>query len=106
MKEKTIIAIMVAVIVGGAAFFVLGLLGLIPIGSILIHLTYILSISIIIVFALIGAYFFGMMTSHRLIRGRTFTPFEKSMLELRGDIKKIREEIEEVKKELDKKNQI
>jgi hypothetical protein len=44
-----------------------------------------------------------MITSHKLIRGRTFTPFEKSMLELREDIKKIREEIEEVKKELDKK---
>jgi hypothetical protein len=103
MKERTIIIIIVALLIGGITFFILGFIGVIPIGRTLIYLTYILSISIVIVFAMIGAYFFGMITSHKLIRGRTFTPFEKSMLELREDIKKIREEIEEVKKELDKK---
>jgi len=103
MKERTIIIIIVALLIGGITFFILGSIGVIPIGRTLIYLTYILSMSIIIVFAMIGAYFFGMITSHKLIRGRTFTPFEKSMLELREDIKKIREEIEEVKKELDKK---
>ena len=97
MRQRTFFVVVGSLICGGAAFFVLGILGVIPVGSILIQLTYILSLSLIILFALIGAYFFGMMTTHTMIRGRTFTPFEKSMLEMREDVKKMQEDLKELK---------
>jgi hypothetical protein len=100
MKQKTLFIIVIAVICGGITFITLGMFGVIPVGSILIQLTYILSLSVIFLFALVGSYFFGMLTTHHIIRGSSFTPFERSMLEMREDVKKLVEETEELKKRL------
>lgn len=100
MKERTFLLTIVLIICGGAVFLALGILGIIPVGSILIQLTYILSLSIIILFALIGAYFVGMITTHHIIRDRSFTPFERSMLEMREDVKKLVEVIDELKERI------
>lgn len=101
MKERTFLTTIVVVICGGVIFLALGMFGVIPVGSILIQLTYILSLSLIILFALVGAYFFGMLTTHHVIKDRSFTPFERSMLEMREDVKKIAEELKELKTRMD-----
>jgi polyferredoxin len=49
--------------------------------------------SVIIVLALIGAIFVGMMLSHRILTVGTFTPFEEEMLKMREDIKAIKEKL-------------
>lgn len=43
----------------------------------------------LILMALIGAIFFGMFLSHRILSIRGFTPFEEEMLKMREDIKSI-----------------
>ena len=106
MRERTLLIVIGALLCGGVIFIVLGVRGLIPVGSILVQLTYILSLSLIILFALLGAYFFGMITTHTIIKERSFTPFERSMLEMREDVKKLVEETKALRKrieELEKK---
>lgn len=52
---------------------------------------YIARWSFIIVFAILGGVLFGMLLAYRLFSVTQFTPFEKAMLEMRGDIRMIKE---------------
>jgi hypothetical protein len=52
--------------------------------------------STIIVLALIGAIFVGMMLSHRILSIGAFTPFEEEMLKMREDIRAINEKLDSV----------
>jgi hypothetical protein len=54
----------------------------------------IISWSALIILALIGAIFVGMLLSHRILSTGTFTPFEEEMLRMREDIKAINEKLE------------
>jgi hypothetical protein len=54
----------------------------------------IISWSALIILALIGAIFVGMLLSHRILSAGTFTPFEEEMLRMREDIKEINEKLE------------
>ena len=43
----------------------------------------------LIAFALIGAFFLGMLMSHRILSIGSFTPFETEMIRMQEDIKEI-----------------
>jgi len=51
--------------------------------------------SFIFIFAIIGGVFFGMLLGHRILSVNQFTPFEKAMLEMRSEIKSIKEKFDE-----------
>lgn len=57
--------------------------------------------TVIIVLALIGAIFIGMLLSHRILSIGAFTPFEEEMLKMREDIKAIKERLEIIDKNED-----
>ncbi len=54
----------------------------------------ILSWSFIILFAIIGAIFLGMLLSHRILSIGGFTPFEEEMLKMREDINAINKNLD------------
>lgn len=54
----------------------------------------IISWSALIILALIGAIFVGMLLSHKILSSGTFTPFEEEMLKMRQDISAINEKLE------------
>jgi len=56
----------------------------------------------IIVLALLGAIFLGLFLGHRTLSVGGFTPFEKSMLEMKEDIKKVGERLEKIEEKLSK----
>ena len=51
---------------------------------------------VLIVLALIGAIFIGMLLSHRILSIGGFTPFEEEMLKMREEIKAINEKLEKL----------
>jgi len=51
--------------------------------------------SFTIVFAIVGGVLFGMLLGYRILSVSQFTPFEKSMLEMRSEIKSIKEKFDE-----------
>ncbi|UCF08024.1 MAG: hypothetical protein JSW28_10355 [Thermoplasmata archaeon] len=56
----------------------------------------IVSWSAMIILALIGAIFVGMLLSHRILSVGSFTPFEEEMLKMRQDITAINEKLETI----------
>lgn len=56
----------------------------------------------ILVLALLGAIFLGLFLGHRTLSVAGFTPFEKSMLEMKEDIKKIDRRLEKIERKLNK----
>ncbi len=54
----------------------------------------------VIVLALLGAIFLGLFLGHRILSVGGFTPFEKSMLEMKEDIKKINGRLEKIEEKL------
>ncbi len=58
--------------------------------------------TVIIILALIGAIFVGMLLSHRILSIGAFTPFEEEMLKMREDIKVIKKKMDRMDKEAKK----
>jgi hypothetical protein len=52
--------------------------------------------TVIIVLALIGAIFVGMLLSHRILSIGAFTPFEEEMLKMSEDIKAIKKKLDDM----------
>ncbi|GEM_PF-2186039 len=48
------------------------------------------------VLAIVGAIFIGMFISHRIFSASGFTTFEEEMLQMRKDVKDIKERLEEM----------
>ncbi len=55
---------------------------------------FVLALVIIAVLAVIGAAFLGVLISHRIFSAKSFTPFEEEMLQMRKEVKEIKEKIE------------
>jgi uncharacterized membrane protein (UPF0182 family) len=55
--------------------------------------------TVIIVLALIGAIFVGMLLSHRILSIGAFTPFEEEMLKMSEDIKAIKKKLDKMDKD-------
>jgi uncharacterized protein YneF (UPF0154 family) len=92
-----IVIVLVAVLIGQ-------LLGIISIESALANF-YILFIALlaITILAVIGAVFLGIFISHRIFTGKDFTPFEKEMLSMKDDIAHIKEKLDGMAKDEEKK---
>lgn len=60
---------------------------------------------VIILFAILGAFFIGLLYGHRILSIKGFTPFEKSVLEMKTDIEKINERLERIESLLDDKKE-
>lgn len=63
---------------------------------------FIFSAFFVIVLALLGAIFLGLFLGHRTLSVGGFTPFEKSMLEMKEDIRKVGERLEKIEEKLNK----
>jgi cytochrome b subunit of formate dehydrogenase len=56
----------------------------------------IVALAVIGVLAIIGAVFIGIFMTHRIFAGQEFTPFEKEMLGMREDVKKLTAKVDEL----------
>ncbi len=64
---------------------------------------FVLALVIIAVLAVIGAAFMGVLISHRMFSAKSFTPFEEEMLQMRKEVKEIREAVKELAGKNDEK---
>jgi len=81
------------------------LAGVIRPADILLNLyTFIFALVIIAILAIIGAVFVGIFVSHRILSAQGFTPFEREMLEMREDVKKICDRINALEKTISEWN--
>lgn len=107
LKVKTpfsfILWIMLFVII---ALFVSLLTGIIEITDVFFYLMgAIIGWTALIILALIGAIFIGMLISHRILSIGAFTPFEEEMIKMSEDIKAINQKLDSLmtrEKEKDK----
>jgi hypothetical protein len=77
------------------ALFVSLLTGIITITDVFFYIMgAIVGWTALIILALIGAIFIGMLLSHRILSIGGFTPFEEEMLKMREDIKAINKKLE------------
>ena len=71
------------------------LAGLIRLTDIVLNFFLIIfSLVVIAILAIIGAVFVGIFVSHRILSAQGFTPLEREMLEMREDVKRIRERLD------------
>jgi len=85
-----LVAVLTLVIVWGSM-----LAGLIRMTDIVLNFFLIIfSLVVIAILAIIGAVFVGIFVSHRIISAQGFTPFEREMLEMREDVKQIKEKVD------------
>jgi len=56
----------------------------------------ILAMAVIGVLAIIGAVFLGIFITTRILSSEDFTPFEREMLEMREDVKKLTARVEDL----------
>ncbi len=86
-----LVIVLILVVVWGSM-----LAGLIRLADIVLNFFLIIfSLVVIAILAIIGAVFVGIFVSHRILSAQGFTPFEREMLEMREDVKKIRDRLEE-----------
>ena len=79
------------------ALFVSLLTGIITITDVFFYIMgAIVGWTALIILALIGAIFIGMLLSHRILSIGGFTPFEEEMLKMREDIKAINNKLEKL----------
>lgn len=57
----------------------------------------------VILLGLIGSMLIGMYIAYRLLAMRSFTPFEREMMEMRVDVADMKRSLEEVRERLDAK---
>jgi len=87
-----LVIILVLVVIWGSM-----LAGLIRFADIVLNFFLIIfSLVVIAILAIIGAVFVGIFVSHRILSAQGFTPFEREMLEMREDVKKIKDKLEKM----------
>ncbi len=98
MKPKSVVVYLVLGVVG--AVVIVGLLsGFISLGNIAANfLSFVLTIIVISVLAVIGALFIGMAVSHYITERRGFTPFEEEMLRMKVEVEDIKQRVERIEK--------
>ena len=96
MKPKNAVFYLVLGVV--AAVVIVGLMsGFISLGSIAANfLSFVLTIIVISVLAVIGALFIGMAVSHYITEKRGFTPFEEEMLRMKVEVEDIKQRVEKI----------
>ena len=91
-----LILVLVLAIVWGSM-----LAGLIRLADIVLNFFLIIfSLVVIAILAIIGAVFVGIFVSHRILSAQGFTPFEREMLEMREDVKRIADRLGTIEQKL------
>ena len=84
-----------------ATWIIILQLGFVTVESLLLNFYGFISMFVIIsMLAVLGAIFMGMFISHTILVSRTFTPFEREMLEMREDLTKINEKLEKIERSM------
>ncbi|MBI4416677.1 MAG: hypothetical protein HY557_06820 [Euryarchaeota archaeon] len=60
----------------------------------------IVALAVIGILAIIGAVFIGIFLTHRIFASREFTPFEREMLAMREDVKRLTTRVEDLSERL------
>jgi len=95
MPKSTAVAILMLVIVALVPVIVY-FVGMV---NIFIYITSaVIGWSVMILLAVIGAFFLGMLVSYRMIMKNEFTPFEEEMLKMRKEVQDIKKVLEDMKK--------
>lgn len=63
-------------------------------------ISFIFSLVIITILALVGAVFVGIFIAHRILQPRGFSPFEEEMLRMRGDVQTLVKKVDALEREL------
>jgi len=91
-----LVVVLVLAIVWGSM-----LAGLISFTDIVLNFVLIIfSLVVIAILAIVGAVFVGIFVSHRLLSAQGFTPFEREMLEMREDVKRITTKLQTLESQL------
>ncbi len=81
------------------------LAGLINLTDIVLNFFLIIfSLVVIAILAIIGAVFVGIFVSHRILSAQGFTPFEREMLEMREDVKKLHAKLQTIEDQVGSKD--
>lgn len=101
MKKLPFPLLLFSVVLVVLGVITLGLMtGFIPVRDIFASfITFVFTLVIITVLAIIGAVFLGMFISHRVFSTRQFTAFEEEMLKMKEDIEYIKEKVEEMEED-------
>ncbi|TLZ72931.1 MAG: hypothetical protein E6K14_06265 [Methanobacteriota archaeon] len=62
--------------------------------------TFLLAVAAISILSIVGAVFVGMLVSHRILSTQSFTPFEQEMLHMRGELRELTQQIEQIAERL------
>lgn len=103
MKKVPMPLLIVGMLVLSLGLLAIGMMtGYIPLRDIFASfVTFVFTLVIITVLAVIGAVFIGMLISHRVFSSRQFTTFEEEMLKMKEDLNDIKETLDEMKEEKD-----
>lgn len=66
-------------------------------------MTFVLGWVVILILAILGAGLIGMLFGYRIFAIRNFTPFEEGVLEMKDDLREIKEKLKILEEELKKK---
>ena len=73
------------------------LVGLLRIENLIgFFVVFVFGLVVVAVFVIVGAVFFGMYVSYRILSTQAFTPFEEEMLRMRQDVKRVAEKLDEI----------
>jgi uncharacterized membrane protein len=104
LPTSLVIAIGVVVIVGFVSIGVIT--GFLPVHDIFTQfLAFVFGLVVISILAIIGAIFLGMFISHRAFSAREFTTFEEEMLKMKRDVEDIKEKLDTLESNLEKKEE-
>jgi hypothetical protein len=101
-KLPGIYYLFIALIIAIAIWIIISITGIIRVEDLILNfLGFISMLVAITMLAILGAAFFGMYLSYRILSKKGFTPFEISMLEMYEEVHKISERLDRIEKDLE-----
>lgn len=101
-KLPGIYYLFIVLIVAIAIWIITTITGIIRIEDLILNfLGFISMLVAITMLAILGAAFFGMYLSYRILSKKGFTPFEISMLEMYDEVHKINERLDNIEKSIE-----
>ncbi len=100
MKINKWAVLWLAVVIALVVIFVLEITRTIRLTDVITYFyLFVVALVIISILAVIGAAFLGVIITHRIFSVRSFTPFEEEMLQMRKEVKEIKEALDELAQE-------
>ncbi|UCD91829.1 MAG: hypothetical protein JSV43_06220 [Methanobacteriota archaeon] len=99
MKINRWVVVWLAIVIVLVVIFALELTRTIRLTDVITYFyLFVVGLVIISILAVVGAAFLGVIITHRIFSVRSFTPFEEEMLQMRKEVKEIREALDELGK--------